>query len=59
MKNKKRIEYDSLGSKKINKQKLWGAQTQRSLENFQIGNEKIPNELIVALGQQKKSSSTS
>jgi len=54
MKNKKRIEYDSLGSKKIDKQKLWGAQTQRSLENFKIGNEKIPNELIVALGQQKK-----
>tara|TARA_B100000575_G_scaffold286481_1_gene283328 strand:- start:2268 stop:3653 length:1386 start_codon:yes stop_codon:yes gene_type:complete len=56
MKNKKRIEFDSLGSKKIEKNKLWGAQTQRSLENFKIGNEKIPNELIVALGQQKKAS---
>ena len=54
MKNKKRIEFDSLGSKKIEKNKLWGAQTQRSIENFNIGSEKIPNELIIALGQQKK-----
>ena len=54
MSNKKRIEFDSLGSKKIDRNKLWGAQTQRSLENFKIGSEKIPSELIVALGQQKK-----
>tara|TARA_B100000963_G_C22604481_1_gene661800 strand:+ start:188 stop:1573 length:1386 start_codon:yes stop_codon:yes gene_type:complete len=54
MKNKKRIEFDSLGNKKIDKNRLWGAQTQRSLENFKIGSEKIPYELIVALGQQKK-----
>ena len=54
MKNKKRIESDSLGPKKIDKNKLWGAQTQRSLENFKIGSEKIPVELIIALGQQKK-----
>ncbi len=54
MSNKKRIEFDSLGSKKIDQNKLWGAQTQRSLENFKIGSEKIPSELIIALGQQKK-----
>ena len=54
MVNKKRIEFDSLGSKKIDQNKLWGAQTQRSLENFKIGSEKIPSELIIALGQQKK-----
>ena len=54
MANKKRIEFDSLGSKKIDQNKLWGAQTQRSLENFKIGSEKIPSELIIALGQQKK-----
>ncbi len=54
MKNKKRIEFDSLGLKKIDKNKLWGAQTQRSLENFKIGSEKIPVELIIALGQQKQ-----
>ena len=56
MKRKKRIEFDSLGPKKIDKNKLWGAQTQRSLENFKIGSEKMPYELIVALGQQKKAS---
>jgi len=54
MNNKRRIEFDSLGSKKIDKNKLWGAQTQRSLENFKIGSEKMPVELIVAIGQQKK-----
>ncbi len=54
MTNKKRTEYDTLGSIKIDKNKLWGAQTQRSLENFEIGNEKIPYELIIALGLQKK-----
>ena len=53
--NKKRIEYDSLGRKKIDKNRLWGAQTQRSFENFIIGSEKIPKEIIVALGKQKKS----
>ncbi len=54
MTNKKRIEFDSIGSKKIDNKKLWGAQTQRSLENFRIGNERMPNEIIIALGQQKK-----
>ena len=32
----KRIESDSLGPKKIDLNRLWGAQTQRSLENFKI-----------------------
>ena len=54
MANKKRTESDSLGIKKVDSHKLWGAQTQRSLENFNIANDKIPNEIIVALGQQKK-----
>jgi len=54
MKNKKRTEFDTLGSKKIDSNKLWGAQTQRSLENFQIGNEKMPIEIIKAIGLQKK-----
>ena len=54
MPNKYRIESDSLGIKKIDSKKLWGAQTQRSLENFKIGNNPMPSELIVALGQQKK-----
>jgi len=56
MPNKKRTESDSLGIKKIDSNRLWGAQTQRSLENFKIANNKIPNEVIVALGQQKKAS---
>ena len=51
---RKRIEYDSLGSKKIEVNRLWGAQTQRSIENFAIGIEKMPNEIIIALGYQKK-----
>ena len=54
MPNKKRTEFDSLGIKKIDSHKLWGAQTQRSLENFKIGNDKMPQEIIVALGKQKK-----
>ncbi len=54
MKKKFRTENDSLGSKNIENSRLWGAQTQRSLENFRIGNEKIPEEIIVALGYQKK-----
>ena len=56
MPNKKRTESDSLGVKKIDSNRLWGAQTQRSLENFKIGKDKIPDEIIVALGQQKKAS---
>ena len=49
-----RIEKDSLGDKKIENSKLWGAQTQRSLENFKIGHEKMPIEVIIAFGYQKK-----
>ena len=33
-----RIENDSFGNLKVPNEKLWGAQTQRSLENFQISN---------------------
>ena len=59
MTNKKRTESDSLGIKKIDSKKMWGAQTQRSLENFKISEEKMPKEIIMALGMQKKSSSIS
>ena len=54
MTNKKRTESDSLGIKKIDSKKMWGAQTQRSLENFKISTNKMPNEIIIALGMQKK-----
>lgn len=49
-----RIEVDSLGNKNIENSKLWGAQTQRSFENFKIGSEKMPIEVIIAFGFQKK-----
>ena len=55
---RKRIEYDTLGPKKIKAERFWGSQTQRSLENFIIGNEKMPVEVITAIGYQKKSCSS-
>ena len=54
MKKTYRVESDSLGDKKIDNLKLWGAQTQRSLENFIIGNEKMSVDIILAFGYQKK-----
>lgn len=51
-----REEYDSMGMVKVPQHKLWGAQTQRSLENFIIGDEKMPMELIRALALVKKAS---
>ncbi|MBR2444967.1 MAG: class II fumarate hydratase [Clostridia bacterium] len=44
-----RIERDSMGEIKVPSDRLWGAQTQRSLENFNIGDEKMPSELIYSL----------
>ena len=52
--NKTRTEIDSLGSIKIPKDKYWGSQTQRALENFPIGWEKQPKSIIHALGIIKK-----
>ena len=54
MKKKYRIEFDTKGPIKVENTKFWGAQTQRSLDNFKIGSEKIPVEVISALGYQKK-----
>ncbi|MFC2063780.1 class II fumarate hydratase [Chloroflexota bacterium] len=45
-----RTESDSMGTVKVPADKLWGAQTQRSLENFKIGSEILPRPLIRALG---------
>ncbi len=50
-----RIESDSLGDIEVPSNKYYGAQTQRSLENFKIGNEKFPREFIRAYGILKKS----
>ena len=49
-----RIEKDSLGEVRVPAGHLWGAQTQRSLENFPIGEEKMPREIISALALIKK-----
>ena len=49
-----RIESDSLGEIEVPADRYWGAQTQRSLENFRIGTETFPTALIRALAQQKK-----
>lgn len=50
-----RIEKDTLGEMKVPMDKLWGAQTQRSFENFPIGTEKMPKEVIYAFAILKKS----
>jgi fumarate hydratase class II len=49
-----RIETDTMGSVKVPAERYWGAQTQRSIENFPIGGERMPEPLIRALGIQKK-----
>jgi fumarate hydratase class II len=51
---KYRKEKDTLGEVLVPSEKLWGAQTQRSLENFKIGQEKMPKEIIRALVLIKK-----
>jgi fumarate hydratase, class II len=43
-----RLESDSMGQVQIPADKLWGAQTQRSLEHFSIGHDLIPREMITA-----------
>jgi len=50
-----RIEKDSLGEVQVPADKLWGAQTERSLANFRIGTEKMPIELIHVFALLKKS----
>ncbi len=49
-----RIERDSLGEVRVPVDKYWGAQTQRSLENFKISSEKMPIEIIRAFAVLKK-----
>ncbi|UOR13232.1 class II fumarate hydratase [Halobacillus amylolyticus] len=50
-----RIEKDTLGEIKVPSNKYWAAQTQRSKENFPIGNEKMPTEVIEGFAILKKS----
>ncbi|MEX2449311.1 MAG: class II fumarate hydratase [Rhodospirillales bacterium] len=49
-----RIERDTLGEIRVPADRYWGAQTQRCLENFPIGEESLPAAFIRALGIQKK-----
>jgi fumarate hydratase class II len=49
-----RIEKDSMGEIEVAEDALWGAQTQRSFENFKIGNETFPRTFIRAYGLVKK-----
>ena len=49
MEEKFRKEHDSMGEVLVPSDKYWGAQTQRSFENFKIGDEKMPFEIIRAL----------
>jgi len=49
-----RKEFDSLGEVDVPADKLWGAQTQRSLEHFSIGHDLIPREMITAYATLKK-----
>ncbi len=54
-----RIEKDTMGEVKVPADKYWGAQTQRSSENFKIGNPaSMPKEVIAAFGYLKKAAAT-
>ena len=49
-----RVESDSMGEIEVAADKYWGAQTQRSLLHFNIGDDRMPREMIRALGILKK-----
>src|ERR1044071_8636868 len=49
-----RTETDSFGPLEVESDRYWGAQTQRSLENFRIGGERMPVPLVRALGIVKR-----
>ena len=49
-----RIEKDTMGEVQVPSDKYWGAQTQRSLQNFEIGDEKMPLEIVYGFAHLKK-----
>lgn len=51
---KYRVEHDTLGEVRVPVDKLWGPQTQRSFQNFEIGSEKMPIEIVKAFAVLKK-----
>ena len=59
MKTKFREEHDSIGKIKVPQNKYWGAQTQRSLKNFKIGNDLMPIEIVYSFALQKKAAAIS
>ncbi len=53
---KTRLERDTFGLIEVDAERLWGAQTQRSLEHFKISTERMPQELMIALAEVKRAS---
>ncbi|MDO8989466.1 MAG: class II fumarate hydratase [Sideroxyarcus sp.] len=51
---KTRTEHDSFGNIEVLASRLWGAQTQRSLEHFHISTERMPQEIVLALAEIKR-----
>lgn len=49
-----RIEHDTMGDVEVPSEAMWGAQTQRSLQNFKIGGERLPRAMIRGMGLVKK-----
>lgn len=49
-----RIERDTIGEIKVESDKFWGAQTERSRQNFPVGEEKMPIEVVVSFAHLKK-----
>ena len=49
-----RMEHDTMGEIAVPAERHWGAQTQRSVENFKIGGEKQPKEIIMAFAYLKE-----
>ena len=58
MSSKTRTETDSFGSIEVAASRYWGAQTQRSLQNFKIGTDRMPLPIIHAFGLQKRAAAT-
>src|SRR5687768_16879564 len=54
MAKKDRIEHDSMGELRVPGDALWGAQTQRAVQNFPISGLRMPREFIRALGEIKR-----
>src|ERR1700749_341821 len=53
-----RIEKDTFGPIEVPRERLWGAQTQRSLEHFRISGERMPAEIVQALAWIKRACAT-